>query len=262
MTEKPRTLLAFAPMINCEATRCVLEYYGLPYREVDRLFGWANILTFFHGGYGEVPVYYGGGVRLSGPAPIVRRFDAERGSPRLLPPEEPLRTRIYEEWKFFHNVLPAGVVAFSYYHLLPQTRAMTKSFGDPISPLGRALMPAIYPGLRWLLSTLLQLNPAHIEDCRTRIDLILDRVDRTLAHQDYMVGDQITLADIGMVSSCAPILAPDHYARWLPPPEDLPPAFAEMVAETRARPCAAFVDRIYAEIAKRAPANVPASPGS
>src|SRR4029453_11624136 len=109
---------------------------------------------------------------------------------------------------FFHNVLPAGVVAFSYYHLLPQTRAMTKSFAEPISPLGRALMPAIYPGLRWLLSTLLQLNPAHI----------------------------------GMVSSCAPIMVPDHYAKWLPPPEDLPPAFADMVAETRARPCAAFVN--------------------
>jgi len=252
MTGKARTLLAFAPMINCEATRCVLEYYDLPYREVDRLFGWANILTFFHGGYGEVPVYYGGGIRLSGPAPIVRRFDVERGSPRLLPPDEPLRTRIWDQWKFFHNVLPAGVVAFCYYHLLTETRAMKKSFAEPISPLGRALMPVIYPGLRALLSTLLQLNPGHIEDCRTRIRTILDRVDRTLAHQDYMVGDRITLADIGMVSSAAPILVPPHYARWLPPPNDWPPGFADMVAETRARPCAPYVDRIYAEIAKRA----------
>ena len=252
MSERPPTLLAFAPMINCEATRCVLEYYGLPYREVDRLFGWVNIRTFFHGGYGEVPVLYGPGVRLSGPAPVVRRFDAERGKPRLLPPEEPLRTEINADWRLFHNGLSSGVAPLAYYHLLPQTRAMIKSFGDPISPFGRAVLPYTYPAFRALLSTLLRLNPPRIEDCRTRINLILDRVDRRLAAHDYMVGDRISLADIGMISACAPILLPEHYAKWVPPPEDLPPAFMKVVEETRARPCAAYVDRIYAEIAKRA----------
>jgi glutathione S-transferase len=253
MKAETRTLLAFAPMINGEATRCVLEYYGLPYREVDRLFGWVNILTFFHGGYGEVPVLYGAGVRLSGPAPVVHRFDAELGRPRLLPPEEPLRTQVNEEWRLFHNFLSSGVAPFAYFHLLPQTRAMAKSFGDPLSPLGRAVMPFIYPAFRSVLSTLLQLNPARIADCLTRIQLLLDRVDRRLEHHDYMVGDQMTLADIGMVSASAPILLPAHYALWLPPPEDFPPAFADMVAETRKRPCAAYSQRIYAEIARRAP---------
>jgi len=258
MTE-PRTLLAFAPMINCEATRCVLEHYRLPYREVDRLFGWANILTLFHGGYGEVPVFYGSGVRLSGPYPIVRRFDAELGSPQLLPLEQPLRGRIEAEWKLFHNGLSSGVAPLAYYYLLPKTRAMIKSFGEPISPIGRAMLPLIYPGLRALLSTLLRLTPARIDDCRTRIDAILDRVDRRLAHHAYMVGDQLTLADIGMASASAPILLPRHYAKWVPPMADLPSAFAAIVAETRMRPCAAYVDRIYAELGSRTAATA-ASP--
>jgi glutathione S-transferase len=252
VTKKPRTLLAFAPMINCEATRCVLEYYGLPYHEVDRLFGWVNIQTFFHGGYGEVPIYYGGGLRLSGPAPIVRRFDANCGSPRLLPPEQPLRTQINSEWLFFHNVLSSGVAPFAYYHLLPQIEAMAKTFGDPLSPLGRALMPIIYPGFRWLLSTLLQLNPARIDDCRTRMLMILDRVDRRLSTHEYLVGDHITLADIGFISSSAPILVPEHYAKQLPSPEYWPPAFAETVREARSRPCWPYACRIYGEIARRA----------
>lgn len=248
---KPRTLLAFAPMINCEATRCVLEHYRLPYNEVDRLFGWANILTLFHGGYGEVPVFYGQGVRLSGPYPIVRRFDGDLGSPRLLPREQPLRGQIEAEWKLFHNGLSSGVAPLAYYYLLPRTKAMIKSFGEPISPIGRAMLPLIYPGLRALLGALLRLTPARIDDCRTRIDTILDRVDRLLAHHRYMVGDRLTLADIGMASASAPILLPAHYAKWVPPLADLPHAFAAIVAETRMRPCAAYVDRIYAELAAR-----------
>ncbi len=91
MTDPRLTLLAFPPMINVETTRCVLKHYGISYREVDRLLGWANIRTFFHGGYGEVPILYGPGVRLSGPYPIVRRFDVTHGQPRLLPLDQPLR---------------------------------------------------------------------------------------------------------------------------------------------------------------------------
>jgi glutathione S-transferase len=256
MTDQPRTLLAFAPMINGEATRCVLEHYRLPYREVDRLFGWANILTFFHGGYGELPILYGSGVRLSGPFPIVRRFDAERGSPRLWPPEQPLRSQIEAEWPLFHNGLSSGVAPLAYYYLLPEARLMITSFGDPLSPLGRAMMPVIYPAFRAVLSTLLQLNPARIEDCRTRMNTILDRVDRRLAHHDYMVGDRLTLADIGMISAAAPIMLPDHYARWVPPLEQLPEAFTAIVREARSRPCGAYVNRIYAELGGgRAPAK-------
>ena len=257
MKDQRPTLLAFAPMINVEATRCVLEYYAIPYREVDRLFGWANILTFFHGGYGEVPVLYGRGVRLSGPAPIVRRFDAERGSPRLLPPEEPLRREIETEWKRFLNGLSSGVAPLAYYHLLPQTKAMIKSFGEPISPFGRSMLPFIYPGLRALFRVLLRLTPARIEDCRSRMNVILDSVDRRLASHSYMVGDHITLADIGMISASAPILLPDHYAKRVPPLADLPPAFTAIVAEARARPCAAYADRIYAEIRQHAAALPP-----
>jgi glutathione S-transferase len=249
MTEKAPTLLAFSPMVNCEATRCVLDYYKLPYREIDRLFGWANLLTFFHGGYGEVPVLYAPRLHLSGPAPIVRRFDATLGRPRLLPPEQPLRSEIERAWAFFHNDLPAGVVRLAYFHLLPQTAPMVKSLGGPISPFGRAMLPAIYPALRSLLRLLLGLDPARLEDWRRRVDVILDAVDRHVEKGHcYLVGEHISLADIGMVSSAAPLFVPPHYARWLPPLEEFPPALASLVEETRRRPSAAYVERIYAEI--------------
>lgn len=248
MSEAAFKLLAFAPMVNGEATRCVLEHYRIPYQEVDRLIGWANIRTILHGGYGGLPVLYGNGVRLTGPVPIVRRFDAERGRPRLLPAEQPLRREIEAGWRRFLPGLSSGVAPLAYYHLLPQTKAMIRSFGEPITPLGRKLLPSIYPGLRAVLSTLLRLSPARIEDCRTRMNTILDQVDRRLAKHRYMVGDQLSLADIGMVAASAPVLLPDHYAKWVPPASKLPPALTAIVEETRQRPCAAFVDRVYAEL--------------
>lgn len=250
MTERLPTLLAFAPMINAEATRCVLEYYGIRYREVNRFLGWANVLTFFHGGYGELPLLHGRGLRLSGPMPIVRRFDAERDRPRLLPPDEPLRSEIEREWKLFLPGLSSEVALLAYFYLLPQTELMIKSFGAPLGPTERAALPLIYPTFRSVLSRLLGFSPSRIEDSKRSIDEILDRVDQRLAHHSYMVGDRLTLADIGMVSASAPILLPEHYARWIPPLAQLPSEFAAIITQARSRPCALYANRIYDEISQ------------
>jgi glutathione S-transferase len=236
-------------MINAEASRCVLEYYGIGYQEVNRFLGWANILTFFRGGYGALPLFESDGLRLSGPVPIAKRFDAERGTPPLLPVEEPLHSEVQREWGRFFQKLSAAVARLAYFHLLPHKELMIKSFGEPLTKSGRTMLPVIYPAFRATLTSLLKLTPESIRERRREIDEVLDEADRRLADHQYMVGDRLTLTDIGLISASAPIFVPDHYAKWLPPIEQLPEEYAAIITEARSRPSAAYAERIYAEIA-------------
>lgn len=261
MTEKQPTLLAFAPMINAEATRCVLEYYGIDYREVNRFLGWANILTFFRGGYGALPLFQSGSLRLSGPVPVTGHFDGQSGRPRLFPPEEPLHGEVEREWKLFFKKLSAAVARLAYYHLLPHKKLMIKSFGEPLTTSGKAMLPVIYPAFRSALTSLLKLTPEREAECRRTIGGVLDEADRRLVDHRYMVGDRLTLVDFGLISASAPIIVPAHYAKWLPPIEQLPGEYGAIIAETRQRPCAAYAERIYAEIAETGAGAAPVPEG-
>ena len=59
------TMLTFAPTLDTEQARLMLDYYGVQYREKDHLVPWAMLLTQLHGGNGKVPLVYGKGVAAS-----------------------------------------------------------------------------------------------------------------------------------------------------------------------------------------------------
>lgn len=246
----PLTMLTFAPMVDSECTRLVLRHYGLEWRERDHLFGWASLLTLVHGGYGRVPLCYGGGVHASGPMALVDRFDTHTDSVRrLLPPEQPLRQQVEADWARFNNDLAFSVATFAYSHLLPMKAAMIRAFRGPIPSVERALTPALYPLIRGLFTLLLHLSPARAADALLRIRLILDQADARLADgRKHMLGSTRTLSDLALASAIAPLLLPLHYARFVPPENELPDTLRAAIAETRARPVAALAGRVYHDL--------------
>ena len=52
-------LLSFPPMIDSEACRFLLAHYGVSYREEAHLFGWASVLSLWHGWTPQIPLLYG-----------------------------------------------------------------------------------------------------------------------------------------------------------------------------------------------------------
>lgn len=250
-SERPLTMLTFAPMIDSECTRRVLGFYDLSYVEQDRLFGWASILTLFHWGYGRTPLTYGRGLVMSGPEAIMRRFDvAQPATARLMPREQPRRSRVEADFALYHSDLSSNVAVFAYYHLLPERDAMIESFGQPITPLGRAMLPTVYGPLCWLFGVLLRLRPARIADVALRIETILSLTDARVADgRRYLVGDAPSVADLGLMSAMAPLLLPPAYAPRVPPLDRLPAGFQAVVAATRARPSGRFAWHLYEELA-------------
>jgi glutathione S-transferase len=242
---RPLTLLTFSPMVDSECTRLLLAYYGKTYAEQDRLFGWVSILTLLRGGYGRVPFVSGDG-RMSQPRDIVKRYDGKTGRPPLLPADPEALKAVEGEWTRWNWDYGFDTAKLAYFHLLPQRTAMIESFGKPITATGRAALPYTYGALALLFRVALQLSEANAAAAWTRIRKTLDALDATLADgRPFIGGTAMTLADIGFASSSAPVMLPPHYAPRIPTVDQLPIILRDMIAECRARPCAALVARVY-----------------
>jgi glutathione S-transferase len=245
---QPLAMLTFAPMIDSELSRLILAHYAIPYREEPHLFGWASVLALLHGGYGRVPLIYGGGRRLTGPRALVDHFDALFPEDRaLLPARQPLRTQVEEAWERYNGELATYTARVAYFHLLPARDIMLEPFSRGVPRSEAAVVRPAYGLLRWLFTMLLRLKPATARDALARVRTAFDRTDRLVADgRRYLAGGRLTMADLALASAAAPMLLPAGYAAPVPPLAAMPPAMQAIVAELRQHPTARFVERIYA----------------
>lgn len=242
-------LLTFAPMVDSETARLLLHYYDVEYDENDHLFGWVSVLTWFHGGHGQVPLLYGCGPALTGPAAIAEHYDAllppER---RLVPPDGPLAAQVKADWDTYNGGTGADSAVFAYHHLLPAKELMRPLFAAPVPPGEKAVTPFFYPFLAWLFRLLLRLSPERAAQAQANIRATFDATAARVADgRLYLCGDRLTLGDIALAAASAPLLQPEGYGARMPAPETMPRPMADFVAELRAHPTGAFVRRLYAE---------------
>ena len=241
------TLLTFAPMVDSELSRLLVAHYGIACRERDHLFGWVSLLTLLHGGYGRVPLLYGGGLRFSGPRPIADHFDPlTRDDRRLIPSQ--LAPQVEADWKTYNDGLAFDTAVFAYYHLLPARALMTPIFAAPVPASEARLTPIVYPLLSGLFRMLLRLGPQRAEQAFARIRATFEQTDARVADgRPCLCGDRLTLGDLALGSAAAPLLLPLGYGAKMPALEEMPPELRRAVEELRAHPTAAFVQRLYAE---------------
>lgn len=107
---------------------------------------------------------------------------------------------------------------------------------------------------RWARGTLhkqLNINPEKAARSRDRVLEFADDVDRLLADgRPFLADDRFTAADLNLACGLSLVLLvrPDEgYAAVLPPLSLVPPAFAELIRELRARPCGQHALRMFRE---------------
>lgn len=254
MTSADRGLsrvITFAPMIDSELARLVLAHHGVAFDERDHLFGWVSLLTLFHGGYGQAPMLYGKGLRLSGPRAMAEHFDKlVSADEKLIPISQPEALRFETDWAAFNTGLGSDVAVLCYFHMLPEREAMIELFARGLPRAERAVLPAFYPALRSLFSLLLRLSPVRMDDVTTRIHLAFDAVARRGDAHPYLGGDRITLSDLSFAASAAPLVLPDGYVAPVPSLEQMPPELRAIASELRRHPAAKRVAAVYAPHAK------------
>lgn len=246
---RPLTLLTFAPMVDSETTRLLCRWYGIEHAEADHLFGWVSILTLLHGGYGRVPLLYGKGLHLSGPRPVVDRYDPLAVLGRRLLPDWPDTAAVDADWEAYNGPFALAVATFAYYHLLPSRALMAPTFAGSVPPAEASIAPAIYPLLRGLFSLLLRLSPAKAQAAGEHIRTVFAAVDRRLADgRPFLSGDRLTLGDIALAGASAPLLQPKGFGAQMPPVDKMPPEIRDFIGELRSHEAARYVERVYAAI--------------
>jgi glutathione S-transferase len=240
-------LLTFAPMVDSETSRLLLRHYGIAYEERDHLFGWVSLLTWFHGGYGRIPLLHGAGLRLTGPWNIVRHFDPLLdANSRLIPDHPSLEAEVLADWETYNGGLATDMAVFAYFHLLPERGLMSPVFAEPVPPAEARLTPALYPFLAFLLGTLLRLSGRRAGEAADRIRALFDRTGRRIADgRPYLCGERITLGDIALAAASAPLLLPPGYGASMPPRAAMPPPVQGLSEALRAHPAGRFVERLY-----------------
>jgi glutathione S-transferase len=243
----PYSLLTFAPMVDSELCRFILKHYKVPFQERPHVFGWGSVLALWHCYTPRVPAFYGNGVRLAGPRPLVEHFD--RSTPvehMLLPFRQPARIQIENDRNLYNGELALQSAVLAYFHLLPQRAIMIEPFFRGVPRMEAVAFRSTYSFQRLLLTTLLQLSQARAADALLRIRTILDRTDaRVRDGRPYLTGDRVTLGDLSLAAAAAPLMLPKGYGSPIPPLERMPKSYASIVEEMRQRPTAEFVQRLY-----------------
>ena len=240
-------LLTFSPMINTELCRFVLAHHGRTYREASHLIPWVNMLALWHGWHIRVPLLYGDGHRLAGPLRIIRHFNNSCPPElKLIPSEKQLSDQVAAGWDRFNETFGMAVAVFAYYHLLPHRKLMLEPLSRGMPAGERRFFEAHYATITGGLKSYLRLNADHAQQSLGAIRSTFDETDKLLKDgRRYLVGDRLTLSDITLATSAAPILLPAGYDPPMPPFHQLPSEVVSVITEMRQHETARFVERIY-----------------
>jgi glutathione S-transferase len=238
-------------MVDSETTRLLCHWYGIDFREEDHLFGWASALTVLHGGYGRVPLLYGGGLKLSGPRAVVDHFDPSATPERQLLREGGEAAGVEADWSTYNGSLGLDVAVFAYFHLLSARALMEPVFAAPVPLREARLTPRVYPLLHWLFTVLLRLNPARAKLASQRIRTVFAAMDRRLADErSFLMGPRLTLGDVAFAGASAPLLQPDGYGTVMPALDAMPTPVRDLVLDLRRSRTALYVERVYWTVIK------------
>jgi glutathione S-transferase len=241
----PPTLVTIAVSHFCEKARWALDHAGIDYREDGHL-------PIFHvravtrpDRKRTTPVL----VTEDGPVPessaIIRWADAHRTRGHALWPEGAPEIDTWVQ-RFDKDVGPT-TRTMGYDAMLPHKR-LTAYAGVGTPEWERRALALLYPMFVLGLRKALVITPERVAKARVRVTAVFDAVDAALADgRRFLVGDQLSAADLTWAALSAPLIFPPEYGGSFPPLTELPAPFRGEVEACRARPAGAFALRLYRE---------------
>jgi len=135
---------------------------------------------------------------------------------------------------------------WAYGHLLQQYRLLEPCFTRSAPMIERLLAPATVRVTLPLIQRIYRVDPTSARESLRRASAALDEIGGRLgtSHR-YLVGDQLSAADLTLGALAAPLVFPTQYGGALPPFEALPAAMGAEVEAVRATPAGEFVLRLY-----------------
>jgi glutathione S-transferase len=239
-------LITFPPSLDCELSRFMLTYYGVPYEERRHAFGFNFFATLWHARTLHFPLVVSNIYQLDSARKMIDYFDPLCPASRKLLPDGPDRAVVEADWTAFNGTLAGATAVFAYHHLLPHREVMIRPLSERTPAFEVFAVRWGYPIFALLLRKLLGLSDETAAAALAQVRSAVQSVDDRLADgRPYVGGDRLSLSDVAFAVALAPLVVPDTYGGPLPSISELPPVMKTVTEELRARRAGQFALRIY-----------------
>lgn len=238
-----RLLYQFPISHYCEKARWCLDHKGLDYEVVNLLPGPHKPKLEKMTGRQTVPVLVDGRTAISDSPSIAEYLDLTYPDNPLLPADPALREQVLRLQKDF-DYRGAMVRRWVYGQIL-DTSTLPDVFYKGYSPFKARLGKWMMPVFRQVLRHMYKIRPDKVAEAERAIHEGLDLVSATLQQHGgpYLVGSQLTLADITAASLFGPLLMPEG-SPWQDN-GNLPAPYLEQLARLQQHPACQWMLGIY-----------------
>jgi glutathione S-transferase len=244
------TLYTFWISHFSEKARFSLDYEGVSFEERALLPGPHALTIRKFSPKQKVPVLVHDGEVIQGSGAIIdaipRLFGASRLQPWLAGSADggTQQSRTVELEALADSALGRAIQAYGYDALLENKRTVIDAWSYRGPFWGKAFYALAFPSIERVLRKNYCRGPAYVQESREKFLRALDEFDRILANQPYLLGDELTRADITVAALLSPLVrSPEYVMSWL----RYPPALEEFVQAQAQRPTWSFVARMYRE---------------
>ena len=239
------TLYTIAMSHYSEKIRWLMDIEGLPYREVALTPVFHVLPALRMGGRGRttVPVLRSGEHTVQDSTHIIQWLSTRPGGLRTLPNAQRAEIMALED-EF--DALGNSVVRYLYQQGFAHTEFILALWTRFATPAQAGFLRVAYPVIRAVFKVKLRINEASAQRSARHLDAALTKLEARLADgRRYLVGDQLTVADLTAAALLAPLACPPEHGVYGQP------EFIEKMASSgpdwRSRPGLQWVRRLYAE---------------
>ncbi len=185
----------------CVKVRYCLQYKGLAYQTVDLAPVIHQGFSRQHSGQVKVPYLKAGKQIITDSSQIALYLEERQPAPSLIPanPEQREAVLLLEDW--LDEAFQPAMARRVYLELAMHPERLIQ---DPNLKTGVALLdplkPIIVPLLLKRSLKRQRISPVDLETLEQRLQSVLQQVLRYLGDQPYLIGDQITLADLTLAA--------------------------------------------------------------
>jgi glutathione S-transferase len=231
----------------CEKVRWALDWLELPYTEERHVPFFHRLATSRDGGK-SVPVLVTQDGTYTDSTDILHYLDTKNTKSKKLYPSEPkLRQEVNELEELFDTRLGNNIRRWGYFYRIHDREGMRRSWCTGTPGWEKAGFAIAFPVMRKIVQQTYNITAASAKDSLQEIKQIFEVVNQRLSDaRPYLIGDNLSAADLTFAALAAPVL--------LPPEHPIkPPALEtfnndEMIAtikELRATPAGVYALRLY-----------------
>ena len=240
-------LIAIAISHYCEKVRWALDYLDINYVEENHSPPFHREYTSRHGGT-TVPVLVTDNQAFVDSHDILNYLDSISLDKRLYPQDPQLRQQVETLEKLFDDKLGVAARRWAYYYTIDKPLSIAIAWGKGAPLIEKIKIAIAFWKIPNLLKTTYKVTPKGKKTALKAIREVFAVVNKKLdCDQRYLVGNNLTAADITFAALASPILRPNNHPIYDSNLSKLPPEMVAVIEELRTTPAGELVMRMYRE---------------